>query len=317
MLGFSLLKHSFQFVEIQYQNGKPVVYQFAKRPTPIPFTPQSVIDADTQAQYHHLIEDAIHFYKLSGPVVVSLDSRFVLVKKFAMDLAISEAQVEEQINWECRQILPEDEIAEYQFSYERLAGGVYPSQDTFLIVTLRKKVVAAVKNLFADTPLTVKFLTLDLFSALHSINRIYGIREQDFCILADLHRDAVKLLVVRKGEIFDIHSFSFNERAEENGDKVFESDENLAKLLNKEIRRKLLEYRFNSEEKVIDSLFLYGERASSELVNNLQNSPAREVLLVEPFKKLELNADKQNFKDGIPISSEYTICVGSALRSIP
>ncbi len=317
MLGFSLLKNSFQFVEIQYQNGKPVVHQFAKRATPVPFKPQSILESNTQAQYHHLIEDATHFYKLTGPVVVSLDSCFVLVKKFLMDIAIPEEQIAEQLNWDCRQILPEDAIAEYQFSSERLTGGIYPNQDAFLVVTMRKMLVEAVKNLFAGTSLTLKYLTLDLFSALYGINRLYGIREHDLCFLADLRHDAVKLLVARKGDFFDVHKFGVSEQAEDNSLELFDSDENLAKLLIKEIRRKLLEYRLNSEEKVIDTLFLYGERANADLVSNLQNSPAQEVQLVEPFKKLELDADKKSFKDGVPISSEYTICVGSALRSIP
>ena len=92
---------------------------------------------------------------------------------------------------------------------------------------------------------------------------------------------------------------------------------NLANLIIKETRRKLIEYRLESEEKPVDTLYLFGEKANSLLLEKLEsNIPAKEVVFVEPFKKLELNPNIENSKETVPTSSEYTICVGSALRSL-
>jgi Tfp pilus assembly PilM family ATPase len=82
------------------------------------------------------------------------------------------------------------------------------------------------------------------------------------------------------------------------------------------MRRKLLEYRLDSEDKAIDALYLFGEKANSDLVDYLAISPAREVVLVEPFKKLEINSELVGYSEDTPLSSEYTISIGSALRAI-
>ena len=139
MLGFSLLKNNFHFVDIQYQDGKPVVNQFAKRATPVPFTPESVMDENSKNEFRMLIEEAINYYKLSGPVAVSLDSQFAMVRKIMVDLTFSEVETEEQIVWEMRQIIPEESLPHYQFVYEELPGGYYQDKKALLFVTFRKE----------------------------------------------------------------------------------------------------------------------------------------------------------------------------------
>ena len=62
MLGFSLLKNSFQFVEIENTNGKPVIKRFAKRPDAITFTNESLINNASHKTYKELIDEAIKQY---------------------------------------------------------------------------------------------------------------------------------------------------------------------------------------------------------------------------------------------------------------
>lgn len=316
MLGFSLLKNNFLFVDIQYQDGKPVVNQFAKRATPVPFTPESVMDEISKSEFRTLIEEAINFYKLSGPVAVSLDSQFAMVRKIMVDLTFSEAETEEQIVWEMRQIIPEESLSNYQFIYEELPGGYYQDQKALLFVLFRKDLLATVKELFLDSPLTVQFVEPDLFSAMYGTNRLFGTREYDLCFLADLKQNALKAVAVRKGEFFEQDQILFNQDDEEQEAMTYDSDESLANLINKEIRRKLLDYGLE-EGKQIDLLFLYGERANSNLVDIVQeNSPAKEVVLIEPFKKLAVNPEIASQVEDLTASGEYLVCVGSALRSI-
>lgn len=314
MVGFSLLKNSFQFVDIQYREGKPIVNQFAKRATPVPFSSSSVLNRDLKNDYRNLIEEAINFYNLAGSVIVTLDSQMAMIRKVMVDLSLPDDQLDEQINWEIRQILPEDSLADYQFVYEVLQGGFSEHQKALLLVLFRKDVIQAIKNLFSDTPLELKFVELDLFSALYGTSRLYGIKEKDLCIFADLRKDAIQFLSVRKGEFFDTFRMNFNHNSDESELELYESMENLANLINKEVRRKLLEYKIESDQNPVDNLFVFGEKANSELIERLKiNSPAKEVTLVEPFKKLELNSDIDTFPEH---SNEYTVCVGSALRSI-
>jgi len=314
MLGFSLLKSSFQFVDVQYQDGKPVVNQFAKKDTPVPFTQTSVLDGSSRDEFRNIIEEAINYYKLDGPIVVTIDSQIAMVRKVMVDVTLPDDQLDEQINWEIRQIIPEDSLADYQYVYESLSGGYYENQKALLLVLFRKEVLEAVKSLFSGTPLEVKFVELDLFSALYGADRIFGIKEQNLCVFADLRKDAIQFLTVRKGDFFDSFRMSFNNEEGESEIELYESVENLANLVNKEVRRKMLEYKIETDENPVDYLFVFGEKANSELVEQLEsNSPAKEVTLVEPFKKLELNPEIETFPES---SSDYAVCVGSALRSI-
>ncbi len=45
-------------------------------------------------------------------------------------------------------------------------------------------------------------------------------------------------------------------------------------------------------------------------------SPAREIALVEPFKKMELSVAEQGMSEEDVLSSRYTAGVGAALRSV-
>ena len=314
MLGFSLLKRSFQFVDVQYQEGKPVINQFAKRDTPVPFNQTSVLDGNSRDEFRNIIEEAINYYNLDGPIVVTVDSQVAMIRKVMVDTTLPDDELDEQVNWEIRQIIPEDSLADYQYVYENIPGEYYENQKALLLVLFRKDVLEAVKNLFSGTPLEVKFVELDLFSALYGTDRIFGIKERDLCVFADLRKDAIQFLTVRKGEFFDSFRMSFNNETDESDLELYESEENLANLINKEVRRKMLEYKIETDDNPVDYLFVFGEKANSGLVEQLEsNSPAKEVTLVEPFKKLELNPDIETFPES---SSEYAICVGSALRSV-
>ncbi len=86
----------------------------------------------------------------------------------------------------------------------------------------------------------------------------------------------------------------------------------------KEIRRKLLEYQMDPEKVPIESLFFFGEKSNDTLVKYLENNgQAKEIVVVEPFKKLELNPEIENLSEKELASSEYSSCIGSALRSSP
>jgi len=314
MLGFSLLEDSFQFVEVQHKDGKPFVKQFAKRSTPFPFTQKTILDSESKEGFRKLIEEAINFYQLNGPVSLTLDSKFAIVRKVMIDSAISDDQIDDQIKWEIRQIIQEDSLFEIQYVYEELPDGFYEDQKSFLLVVFRKEILEAIKSLFTDTSLFVQFIELDLFSALYAVDRLFGIKEKGICCLVDPHKDYIKFFNARQGEFFDFYKLSLENESEV---ETTNSAENLANLINKEIRRKLLEYNLESKEDAIDVLFFYGEKANSSLIEKLENNgPAKEVVFVEPFKKLDFNPDIEDLSETAPTSSEYTVCVGSALRSV-
>jgi len=315
MLGFSLAKDSFQFVEIQYIEGKPVVQRFAHRTTPEPFNLENALRTENLDPFKQIIQEAVDVFQLNGPVAVALDNRLAFVKKFLVDLAMPDDELEEQLNWEFRQIFPEASLGEYQFVYERLPGGFYANLDAVLTVAYRERLLETVQELFRPTGLQIAHVDLDIFAALYAVNRLYGIREFDLCVLADVRSDVAKLQFVRKGEFFDLHTARYSD-LEENSEAVFQSDETAAKLINKELRRKLLEYFSEEQDKPIDMLFLFGDRASSDMADYLAMSPAREIILVEPFKKLEMNISESGISDEDMLSSKYTVGVGSALRTV-
>lgn len=316
MLGFSLLKNSFQFVEIENTNGKPVIKRFAKRPAAIPFTNESLINNAAHKTYKELIDEAIKQYELKGPVMVALDNQLAFVKKFLIDRELRHDQIEEFILWEYRQIFPDQSLKEYQFVYEKISNEFFGDKDAVVSVVFRKDITQAVINLFENPQIELKHLDLDLFSALNGIKHIYKIDEKDFVVLADIRKDTLKLQFVCKGQFFDFYKITFNSEDNEQSIASFESDETLSRLLNKEIRRKLLEYHLD-EEKAVDSLYLFGEKASPDLADYMTISPSREVVLVEPFKMLELDPEISDLSTNVPLSSEYAISIGSALRSIP
>lgn len=313
MLGFSLLKHSFQFVNVEYREGRPVVERFASRRTPVPFNLENALKEEQRAHFRGIIGEAAEVFKLKGPVVVSVDSHLAFVKKFLVDLGAELNEIEEQLNWEFRQILPEPSLEEYQFVFDRLPGGFYEGQDAVVAVAFRKTLLDTVRDLFAPAGLEVQWIDLDVFSALYAINRLYGTREFDLCVLVDVREDLAKIQFVRKGEFFDLYTVKFSE-LEENEVHTFDSPESVAKLLKKEIQRKLIAYKLDSEEKPVDTLYLYGEKADQNMADVLITDSARDVVFVEPFQKLEMDVPEESSQE--VFSSRYTACVGSALRSV-
>lgn len=316
MIAFSFLRNSLNFVEMVHENGNPAIRQFAKRSSSPTFIHENLTDEQSQQSFKKLIREAVEQYRLDGQTVVSMDSRLAMVKKFLMDSGTEDEQVFDQLRWEYHQIFPDTVVNDYSLVFERISSGFFEDRDEILSVAIRKDILDSITSLFDDTSLSVSRVEIDLFSAHHGINQIYHIDPNELSALADIRRDAIKIQFVRESEVFDFHDITLTKDGENANSEAFESAESLSRLLNKELRRKLMEYRLGNEEKAINTLYLFGEKANSELADYLAASPARNVLLVEPFKKVEMTANLGEMSEAVALSSEYIISIGSALRLI-
>ncbi|GBD94088.1 competence protein A [bacterium BMS3Abin05] len=305
-VGAVFLEDILQLVQIaRKEDGGWKLEKFVQEKFPHKFRLLTLSDDARFGDLKEMVQGVLGRDSWAENTSVAIDHELLFVKETSVDPGLPEDEKKKQILWESQQFLPENLSGDYKVSFAGINA-----DDTFVVLVLfRKLVLERIQQILQGAGKTFGFMDVDTFSAMTAIEKLFDPKGR-LVGLADVRKKAVQLTFLKDGNYFRSREVKFADSEED----VFESDQNLANLLNKEINRLLLDAEIHESDSPVSQLYVFGERAASELVSALEGGPSLEVKLADPFKSIKIEEDLQSAVDKIENPANWLIGFGAALQ---
>jgi len=276
-------------------------------------------------------------------VVASVSGQSVMIRKITMP-AMTEEQLEEQIQWEAAQYIP-FEIADVNLDFQILNPGDEEGNMEVLLVAAKKEVINDYVTVLRDAGLNPVVIDVDAFALLNMYEMNYPIMENEVVALVNIGASLINIVVLQGGryvfsrdismggnlyteEIQKQLSVSFEEAEllKKGGSQGEETEEVMRKEVDMvikevseqiagEIARSLDFYSAASPEAPINKIWLCGGSCRisglSEAIAKNQNLP---VEILNPFRNIEANPKLFDPAYLEEVGAQAAISVGLALR---
>lgn len=316
IVGLNLNGSKICLVDIEHFNSRFQVNTAILREMPVTFSFSAVEDFNSLSALVESINNVVRDHDLeSRKTVLSLDNVLVFIKKIPIDGGFTDTEVAEQVLWENEQFIlsPRED---YYCGHQRLLPTAKSARPEVLIVTVRKKVIDFLREVFQRTSLDLRWIEVDVFAAQKAIEANYDIGEKDNIALVDVGRKGLVFTLLVEKEFFLVHNLPVAEQDSDSGEHPFTSTESIAKLISKELRRLILDNRLGKNIEDLNWVFLYGERAEEEIAMSLQSIYATSIEIANPFRRLDISPSANVNQQYLDQPGEFLISVGSGLRRV-
>lgn len=318
LVGVSISGQMIKLVEVEFLGGQYQIKKIIEKDANLSFDFYSAIHEgdSTRKVIANLINDAIDSSRITARnVAFTLDSQVVLVKKIPIDADLPEHEIENQVHWEAQQVVFKP-LDEYIIDYNHFRSVNRQGQDELLVVMVKKAVIEFLVEMFKQTPLNLQIVDVDVFAAIRAIKANYEYKPEDKIGLVDIGWEGLKITLMTQGDYYLSTGFSFV--TEQNGKKIFSipDDEQLGKLISKELRRIILDYKIGKYIEDLDRIFFYGELVKPSVIENLQNFYDVRINKINPFRKVRFTSVNVGDESIRSAPEKFVVCIGTALRNV-
>lgn len=245
--------------------------------------------------------------------IFTLGSHFALIKKMLYDEDLSERDLIDQVDWEVKEFSysPEDD---YIVDFHKLKPTNRRQGNELLVISVREKVIHCLRKLFSIAKIRVRVIDLDIFAALRAVEVNYDLRVGDLSALVEINSNGLLFTILEDNEYFTSQEVAPNKLGLNLSSLESSDEEEIAKLISKELRRIILDSKLGENIEGLSRIFLYGDMVKDDILESLQNSYNVRIDRANPFRRL-LFAPNVSVDENIWSRPEtFTVCVGAALR---
>jgi Tfp pilus assembly PilM family ATPase len=318
LVGVSISGQTIKLVEVEFLGGQYQVKKIVEKDANLSFDFHSAINEGDSAKkaVADLINNAISSSKITARnAAFTLDSQVVLVKKIPIDADLPGHEIKNQVQWEAEQFVFQP-LDQYIIDYNHLRAVNRQDQDELLVVMVKRAIIDFLMDVFKRTPLHLQIVDVDVFAAIRAIKANYEYKPEDKIGLIDIGWEGLKITLMTRGDYFLSTGFSFV--GEQNGKKVLSipDDEQLGKLISKELRRIILDHKIGKYIEDLDRIFFYGELVKPSIVENLQNFYDVRINKINPFRKVRFTSVDVGDESIRNAPEKFVVCIGTALRNV-
>lgn len=317
LIGISFKENKLRLVEIENIGGQYQINNIIQKDAGLKFDFYSLSNniESNAAMVGRFIEETVESAGItSRDIAFILDSQSVLVKKIPLDSDIPIEEQKKQVYWEAGQFVY-NSLDDYIIDYSSLVSRGRISHDELLVVIVRKKIIDFLTRIFKQTKLNIKIVDVDVFSAIRAIKANYEYQENEKIGLIDIGPESVKITLMTHGEYFLSSGFSFVETQQEKRVVTMPDEEQLSKLISKELRRLILDHKIGKYVEDLNRIFFYGEKVQPRVVENLRNFYDLNISKVNPFRKVRFASNKVDDESIRNSSEAFVVCIGAAIRN--
>jgi Tfp pilus assembly PilM family ATPase len=311
ILGISLVDDQLRMVEGRKKLNEFQISQITQGRVRQPFTFEVFADKNMARRF---AEDVTRLYETQKfqvkQAAFSLDSRMVLIKRFPVDKGLTEGNLQEHIFWEVNQFAISP-IDEYIIDFEQLKSNSDGNLSYMLVVVVRKKIVAFLREIFKHTNLQLKVVDVDIFSAQRALQINYDYGHKDRIGLIDVEEKKLHFSILEGENYYLSQDVAFPL----NSGPLEIQEESKTRLISKELRRIILDHQLGKRVEDLDEIFLYGEAVEDNVLEGLQNTHDIRIDRANPFRKVKLVAQAKEAAAETRVE-RFMISVGAALRGI-
>jgi type IV pilus assembly protein PilM len=318
LVGVSFTNSQIQLVEIESIGGQYQINKIIQKDANLSFDFPMTFEKSSAltTQIANAIDEIVETHQITiGRAAFALDSQKVLIKKVPVDSDLSGEEIKNQVNWEAEQFVFHS-LDRYVVDFNQLAGDRSRGINELLIIMARKDIINFLLEVFNKTRLKLQVIDVDIFAAIRAVKANFDYAETEKIGLIDLNPKSAKITLVTRGEYFLSTEATYESNGLEESKLVNLDDDQLTKLISKELRRIILDHKLGRNVEDLDQLFFYGDMLKPQVVENFQHSYDVRITKVNPFRKVRFNA-RDVGEDLIRNHPEkFVNCVGVALRNI-
>ncbi len=345
LVGVDIGSSAIKLCQLKDIRGKKTLVKFGYHALP----PQTIVDGHVQnaAAIVEGLNQLFNQHKIKRrEVALAVSGHAVIIKKMALPM-MTNAELDEQIDWEAEQQIPYD-IKDVQIDYEVLRKRPEQGQMDVLLVAAKKEEINEAAQIARDAKLKPLVIDVDAFTVQNAFEANYGLPREGTVALINIGATLTTINILSQG----IPSFTRNiinggnaiteeiqkrlgiswEEAEtyktgaagySGGDhyrsvvpsEVPQIVKQVVEGLSGEILRSLDFYLATSGEKEINRVFIAGGTANiPEVGAAIERRAKAPVELLDPFKDIavdlkEVNGDMLNLH-----RAQVAVAIGLSLR---
>lgn len=312
-LGVSLIDDRLRLVAAKKVQDEYHVTSALQGQTRQNFDHESISDKSTISTFAEDIRKLYESQNINATdAVFALDSRFTLIKKYPVDREVAKLYLEDQINWEVQQFIISP-LDQYIISYEPLHTKFDSTEsvDHVIVVTVRKRIIEFVRQMFEQANLNLRVIDVDVFTAQRAVVANYDLKPTERVGLIDVESGTLNFSILEGDNFYLYYEADYSIEDHTNGNDF----ENKARFISKELRKIMLDYQLGRSVEDLDEIFLYGEALENRLVEELQNSHDVRIEKANPFKKVRWTGQaKENYEQ--PSYEKFMVAAGAAFRGL-
>jgi Tfp pilus assembly PilM family ATPase len=273
----------------------------------------------TSLQDHTLIrryaEDINRLYETADFQISSgvfiLDSNMVTIKKIPIDANLQGDRLKDHMRWEVEQCMI-NPLEQYIVDFSPLPVEDGKDFAHVVVVVARRLVIEYLKEIFQNTDLQLRAIDVDVFAAQRVFVGNYDASPNEYVVLVDVRKDSFQFSIMKGATFYLSHEMDYQEdQAEQQRRNV----EHTTRLISKELRRIIIDYKLGKSVEDMRAIYLYGDGVTDQVLETLQNTHNVRIDRANPFKKIKIAS--QGGDSLVPSQPEaFVIPVGAALKGL-
>ncbi len=342
IVGLDIGSSRIKIAEVKATKGRYELINIAQ----IDLLPDTIVDGQIIDGNHvsDCISRVFAEQKISGQqIATSLSGNAVIVKKINLPVMGLE-ELRDQINWEAQQHIPFD-IQDVNLDYHVLKGDPSSEMMDVLLVACKKDMVSQLTQVIAQAGKTTSIVDVDSFALQNAYEINYNPAPEQTIVLLNIGASVTNINIVRgASSIFtrdvsmggnqytDTLQKKFNltfedaemlkrgnipEGCSASIDDAFQTLQSVTEMLAGEIQRTLDFFHQQSPdgEKILGMLVAGGGSKVASLIPYLSERFGIYVEPFDPFRNLNVSADKFDSEYLREFAPDMAVAVGLALRS--
>lgn len=223
-------------------------------------------------------------------VSVALDKKFLFIHNFPIDSNLNTVEQNEHVNWENSQHIPNFHPQEYISDTHLLKTSDDKKINDMISVTVKRSLVYAIHEYIAQRNLNLNIVDATQFAVEDVLRLTHPEIKNQECVAVGLTRSSIEYSRYSNG-----HLIEYDGRSESDLEAVIQY---LKKCLS---------------GKVYDTMFIYGNQATAEVLGKLRREISPNISILNPFRQLNISSVR-NYHKFVNNVQRFVPAVGIALR---
>jgi Tfp pilus assembly PilM family ATPase len=294
---------------VSIENGKvqAIASQELMHPFGIETLRSEEISFGKHAEAVQRLCEAVNGQGKSAGVVLGHD--LVQIKRFPVALGMDNSLLKEHLEWEAKQACISD-VGSYTLVANRLPAQQASGNHLYLVVLVRKWIVASVRRLIERAGIRLNDIDVDVFTHIQAVLANYPVPTYDLVLIVDIKSDDMLLTVVKQRDYFQSRRIPTRNVSDM-------SAEDLAELIKKEVKRLVFAHRLGNDIEVFNSIYICGENDLEGVQQVLSSSISAPVKKVNPFFRARTLDTLPSTEDFVQRPERYIAPMGLAFKRLP
>jgi Tfp pilus assembly PilM family ATPase len=244
---------------------------------------------------------------------VVLDEGMAVIKKIPVALGLEEGMLKETMEWEARQFLVSP-MEEYIMEYQRLPFQTQLGNPVYVLILLRKNVLAGIHSLMKACGLVLKDVDISVFSSIRTLKANCDIETEETSVIIGLQRHYATFIFIRQNEYFLSCRVPFRD---DGADGAVGEKPHLTDLLMKELRRLIFGHKLGRGVEDLNRIFLTGSENIQNISHDLSSTLSVPLEILNPFRKVNVASSVSQSAEYNNSPEKFVASMGIALKRCP